>query len=147
MNDVIIDDHVFKALIKKLGSLASKPVRVGVLGSGGAEDHEGITMLELATIHELGNRNMKPRSFIRSTFERADVKTEQSKVSKELAKQIISGKMPIDQALSILGAWGVDQVKLSISGRKIRQELKSRSGTALIDTGRMINAINFEVKK
>lgn len=163
---VNVDDRVMKALAKKLGALAAKTVRVGVLSSEGAsnshDSHKGQTggpgsedfsMIELAAVHELGSpaAGIPERSFIRATFEDPETIADQKKVSEKLARRIVFGKLQIDEALGILGLWGVSKVKNAISEKKIKQGLspdtvaKKKSTTALVDTGRLINAINHVV--
>lgn len=151
-----VDDRVMRRLVKKLGKLAKKPVKVGVLSAKGGDertDDGKSTMVELATVHEFGSSNGIPeRSFIRSTFEDPETKRDQAKVSANLAHKIVEGNLTLDRALDALGQWGVSRVKWRIKNKRIKQELSPAtvaakgSTTALVDTGRLINAINHEVE-
>lgn len=152
---VKVDTKVFDKLAKKIGKLANKTVRVGVLASkGGHEERDGITMIELAAIHELGSpaAGIPERSFIRSTLTKHPSRVKQTQVSAKLAKKIIAGKMNIDQALNVLGLWAATQVKKGITTEDIPPPLKQSTIDAkgstkpLVDTGRLLNAIQHEVE-
>ncbi len=147
-------------LYAKIGKAANATVKVGVLAAQGAQTQDGITMLELAAIHEFGSpaAGIPERSFIRSTFA-VHAKAEFETVIGKLARGIVAEKITIHRALEVLGAWSVAQVKNSISKRLIKQDLqpetikrknrtardKSDATTALVNTGRLINAISYEV--
>lgn len=153
MSQIKIDARVFDKLVKKIGALAHKSVRVGVLSAkGGNEDRDGISMVELAAIHEFGTEDIPERSFLRGTFKDASVRREQVKVSTSLAKKIINDNMSVDQALELLGTWGVSKVKGQITGPGIPPPLKPAtiaakgSNRPLVDTSRLLGAINHEVE-
>lgn len=144
-----------KAAVKRVGKAH---VKVGVLAAnGGAATDDGITMVELAAIHEFGapGAGIPERSFIRSTFKVHKTK-ELANMQAKLAQAIILKDMPVKQALGLLGTWATAQVKRTISGRLVRPQLEESeagrrtiarkgSSTTLVDTGRLINAISFEV--
>ncbi len=157
------DTRVWDAIRLEVENAGKLHVKVGVLMSGqGSQTQGGITMVELALIHELGapSRNIPARSFIRSTFE-THAKAEFEVVLGKLARGIVSGKVTASRALDVLGAWSVAQIKNSIAKRLIKQDLrpatiakKNRTSknpadatTALVDTGRLINAISYEQSK
>ncbi len=149
------DTKIWDQLVKKIGEAANRHVKVGVLASkGGLADHDGITMVELAAIHEFGSpaANIPERSFIRKTFILR--RKELAEMTRKLAKQIITKDMPVDKALDILGAWGAAQVKKTVTtGDEIRPPLKKatidRKGSSrpLIDTDRLINSVQWEVEQ
>lgn len=152
---VSVDDRKMKALVKKLGVLASKKVRVGVLGSkGGNEDRDGITMVELMAIHEFGSpaANIPKRAPIKGTFDKLEVQREQAKLSAKLMDRILDDKITIDQALELLGTWGAAQVKNRITNEDIPPPLKpatiAKKGSTkpLVDTGRLLGSITHEVE-
>lgn len=138
-------------------------VRIGVLSSKGGEaahGDEGISMIELAAIHEFGapRAGIPERSYIRSTFTQhraADLRALQAK----LARAIVEKNFSIRKALGIIGVQGVAWVKKSITDRVIKQDLaqatierknrtakdKTDATTALVDTGRLLNAIQSEI--
>jgi hypothetical protein len=154
MTKIIIDDKVWKELTRKLRGLVMKSVEVGVLASkGGNDDHGGITNSELAAIHEFGapEANIPRRSFLHDTFNDSSNQREQAKLSARLSKNIINGES-IDSALDRLGEWGKKKVKKRITGEGVPPPLKPAtiarkgSNTALVDTGQLLDAIDYEVK-
>jgi len=152
-----IDAKTWEKLREKLPTNAR--VRVGVLaGAGGdAKASSGITMLELAAIHEFGSpaAGIPERSFIRSTFDREDVRLRLNMMGARLARAIVANKMDWTQALGMLGAWAASQIKSTIKNRLTTgpdpQENrpatieKKGSDLPLVDTGRLINAITWLV--
>lgn len=137
-----------RAKIKKLGSKAR--VQVGVLGDAGMH-HGGISMVELAAIHEYGSpaAHIPARSFIRSAFR--DRKQEFAKQLEKVAKAVLSNKMDPATALGRLGLWGANAVKRQITGKNIPPPLKpatiARKGSSkpLVDTGQLVGAISWKV--
>lgn len=145
---------------ERVNSLDRAHVKVGVLQSqGGNQIHDpesGLTMTEIAAIHEFGSpaAGIPERSFIRSTFNVVRAADLQALV-RRLAKQVVHAQMPITQALGILGQWGAAAVKNTIRTKRTigpePQELKPAtiaakgSSTPLVDTGRLLNTINYEV--
>lgn len=130
-------------------------VRVGVIGAKGDEMHKGgLSNSELASIHEYGSSDgrIPQRSFIRSTFDaNRDQYVEQMRT---MVAAIFDGKMTVDRALSTIGARIVNDIKRRItSGDGIpppnAPSTIKRKGSArtLIDTGRMLAAITWEVVK
>lgn len=134
-------------------------VKIGVLASKGGNEQAtsgDISMVELAAIHEFGSpaAGIQQRSFIRSTFKVHKTK-ELEAFTRRLALEIIDKETPIETALAKLGTWGVAQVKNTIKSRQtVGPEEQANapstiarkgSSTPLVDTGRLINAISFEV--
>lgn len=152
---VRVDDRVWRQLKRKFGKeLAKKHVRVGVLASeGGRENHDGITMVELAAIHEFGSpaAGIPQRSFIRETFEQASTRDAQKKLLDKLAGAMLKNKIEPDAALALLGTWAVNEIKQRIrSGIPPKNAAstiaKKGSSTPLVDTGRLINAVTHKVE-
>lgn len=155
--EVKVDTKLWDQLRKKLPEGAH--VQVGVIGAAGAATTEGgITMIELAAIHEFGSpkAGIPERSFIRSTFDRPEVLEQLQVMAKGYARAVVADKMTWEVALGRLGAWAAAQIKGTIK-RKLTtgpnpQEnapstiARKGSSTPLIDTGRLINAITWLVK-
>lgn len=128
-------------------------VKVGVVGPTAGVAAEGaMTMVELAAIHEFGapDAGIPERSFIRSTF--AKKQGDVDKVAARLAKKFLAGEMPLERALGLLGAWGAAEVKKSITvGEGIQPAnapatiARKGSSRPLVDTGRLVGAISWEV--
>jgi len=153
-----VNDSVLRKLIKRISRKAY--VKVGVL-SGSGDTGDGMSMATLAAIHEFGTKHVPERSFIRTSF--SPVSSEQSIVQQKLAKKIYGG-MQVSTALALLGTWGADHVQKRISNQEIKQDLApstiarkakinvkndaSTSGnanTALVETGRLRQSINYKV--
>lgn len=152
---VRVDRKAWDAMRANIDAMGEQSVRVGVLGSkGGNAPHgdEGLTMIELAVIHEFGSpaANIPERSFIRSAFEKN--RAELAEFQGKLANAVILGKIRPAQALAMLGDWGVAKVRAGITeGDGIPPPLAAstiaRKGSSrpLIDTGRMNGAVAYEV--
>lgn len=160
MAEVKIDTAVWDALRAKLGKAAEWYVKVGVLASaGGNVDVGGITLTDLAAVHEYGSpaAGVPQRSFIRSTFQRADVASQLEKLLGKLARNLIADKLEVDKALDQLGAWASNQIKLTIKNRlttgpepqanKPSTIAAKGSDLPLVDTGRLLNAVTWEKVK
>lgn len=154
MADVTIKYTGLHKRMKKLFNAKDPHVKVGILlAKGGGKTREGgITMVELAAIHEFGSpkANIPQRSFIRSAFQDP---TELQKISTRVVKALIDGKVDLSEALDIIGSWGATQVRNNVTqGDGIAPPLKPEtvqkkgSSRPLIDTGRMINSVTWEVR-
>lgn len=153
MSSVKVNTAGLDKLKAKAIDLSKAHVKVGVLASkGGNADHDGIAMIELAAIHEYGSpaANIPERSFIRSAFAK---KTELNAFVTKLAKAIVDGKLDARRALHMLGTWAAAKVKKNITERDIPPPLKpktiarKKSTKPLVDTGRLLNAITYEVSE
>jgi hypothetical protein len=155
---VKIRDKAWRRLAKLMISDRSF-AKVGILQAKGGNEttDEGITMVALGTIHEYGApaANIPERSFIRKTF--ADT-TELKRMQAKLAKAVITLKMSHHRALDLLGAWGAAEVKKFITSGQVKPDVKpatlqrktvagKRGTTTLVDTGRLLNSITWEVVK
>lgn len=149
-----IDDRVWRKLQRKLQRARRVGVNVGMIASKGGNQRteSGITLAELAAIHEFGSpsANIPERSFIRRTFDEG--KKEFEEISAKVAKGIILDRFSVEKGMEILGAWGANAVKKRVtSGEHIPPPLKAATIAAkgsdrpLVDTGVMINAISWEI--
>lgn len=150
------DDRVWRRLREKIKGISKAHVRVGVIDGGRA--HGGITMGELAAIHEFGApaAGIPERSFLRFTFKaRAE---DLAKIAERLARGLLAEKIELKAALGVLGAWGAAAVKKSITARIIRPQLieseagrrtiaRKGSSTTLVDTGQLVNSITWALGK
>jgi phage gpG-like protein len=149
------DDRLWRELRRKVIEMGAEGahVKIGVLSSKGGEQLEGgITMLELAAIHEFGSptAGIPERSFIRFTMRNR--KDEIAAQITKVAKAFVADKVTLEQGLGVLGAWAAGAVKKSITSKEIKQDLKPEtiarkgSSTALVDTGRLLQAITWQVQ-
>jgi hypothetical protein len=127
---------------------------VGVLASkGGKQKAEkgSISLVELAAIHEFGSpaAGIPERSFLRAPL-RGDNRTI-SALMKKLAKAVVDGRLTHKKALEILGQAGVSEVNKYVRQGANLKPLKpatiarKKSSRPLIDTGRMLQAVSYEV--
>lgn len=153
---VKVDDRVFKELREKIRGIGKAYVKVGVLEANGtteAKDGDGLTIAELAAIHEYGapRANIPARSFIRRTFEESTGAESLRAFMVRTARGLIQEKLEVNQALNQLGAFAQSMIKNRIK-EHIPPPLKPAtikrkgSSTPLVDTGQLINAITWEIK-
>ena len=134
-------------------------VEVGVLeGSGDAKTPDGkpsMTLASLATIHEYGSpaNHIPQRSFIGSTMDESAPQFHEA--TNKLIDRIIEGKQTVASSLTILGLLITKSIKAKIQSNIApalspatirRKSKKGGPSTALIDTGQLVNSINFLVK-
>lgn len=146
----------FSELVSRLRQIGGDVVKVGVLSSAGSTP-EGTPLVEIAAVHEFGNRanTIPQRSFIRSTFRRT--MAERQKLIARILKKVTNGSIDTQQGLGLLGQWAVARVKETIVKRLTEgnqpQELKPatiarrkpQSTTPLLYTGLLKNSISYVV--
>ena len=146
-------DAVWRRVFKTAVEMRTIKVQVGVLsGQGGETTEDGITMVELAAIHEFGSpaANIPERSFIRRTFVDR-VPNELARVIAALTRGVVAEKLGVRQAVGQLGAWGAAQVKNTITQSDVPPPLAAstiaRKGSSkpLVDTGHLVGAITWKV--
>lgn len=145
---VFLDDRKLRKLEKKLSRLTAKKVKVGIVED--STHSSGISMAELAAIHQFGapGAGIPARDFLRAPIQ--DRKAEQIRVTAAVAKAIVAGAMSIDRGLDIIGIWGEATVKAAIrdgispANRPATIAAKG-SSTPLIDTGELHDAISHKV--
>lgn len=143
--------------IEKLRDVAKQlqirpEIHLGILGSKGAQavDDSGITMAELGAIHEYGapRAGIPERSWLRSTAD--EKRNEWLSLLERALRQAVRGRISVDMALQLLGQRAVADVQ-----KKIRSNIppalaastvrRKGSSVALIDTGRFVQSISYEV--
>lgn len=129
-----------------ISQLQTKPsVKVGVVGEKASEDRGGITLSELAAVHEYGSpkAGIPERSFIRSTLD-----AKKAFITKELGRglgSILSGTTTSLQVLADLGDKMAHEVQATID-RGLTPPLQSGlDHRPLIDTGELVLSIGSEV--
>jgi hypothetical protein len=152
---VVDTDKGWKAIRKALEPLAKHDayVKVGVMGDKAEAPHgDKVTNVELAMIHEFGTRDghIPARAWIRGTFD--SHKADYMDVLKRLIGQVYDGKLSLKQALGTVGAKMAADIKKRVKDGDIAPadapstaEAKG-SDRALIDTGRMVNSVTWDVK-
>lgn len=151
--DVKIDDSRWRKLLAGVKGMDRAHVRVGILASKGGRsrhsDSSPLSLVDIAFIHEYGSGPIPERSFIRSTFTNAPWL---ASFTAALAKKVVTDGMSLRQALSILGERSVAEVRRTVTeGAGVPPPLKpatiARKGSdrPLVDTGRLMNALSYEV--
>lgn len=125
-------------------------VKVGIQTGDGSVDRDGITMAELAMVHEFGSRDghIPQRSFLRSTVDENE-RRYVAAMKKELAK-IPSGKATVRGALRQTGermrSDVIDKIRRGIPPPNAPSTIARKgSSTPLIDTGQLLQSITVKV--
>ena len=141
----IIDrDRGFKRLVREVRrGLRPPPVKVGILsGSGGDAASGGLSVLDVASIHEFGLGNHPERSFIRAWADADRSKHEDAE--RALAESVIRGANTTESALGKLGVLLEGEAKKFIQEGRVSPS-SDNGGTTLIDTGQLVSSISHEV--
>lgn len=146
---VKVTDHGYKALTRRVFGDQALPMAVGVFEANGSKTYEdGMTVLEVATIHEFGTSTIPERSFIRAYFD--ENQTRIRKMMTALMGSVIEGKRTKEQVLEILGQKLVGEIQARIAARippPLAPETVRRKGSdvPLIDTGQLRSSITYKV--
>lgn len=146
-NDVRDIDHGFDKLIRGMEGLDSHSVKVGIQSDAG--EHDGVDLVDIAVWNEFGTKTIPARPFMRHTAEnQAD---NASKVGDRYVGLVIEGKLNPVEVYKRIGEWyqGVQRDAVR-SGPWVPNApstiAKKGSSRPLIDTGKMVNAIRYEVE-
>jgi hypothetical protein len=134
------------ALMARLRELGKFRVKVGFLADhGGAADHGGISLVQLATLYEFGSEGgrIAEHSFLRASIDssRADIDIFMAK----LVTQIVEGKLTAEKAYGLLALKVQSIVKNYISRNQVTPHTKGGQGTTLVDTGQLLNGVQSAV--
>lgn len=152
-----------KEILRQVGKLDDSFVEIGFIkGDKGDEDHDGLTNIKLAQIHEFGfpPKNIPERSFIRATHDRELKKINTFKA--KLVTKVLSLKMTSKKALATLGEFvlqrnrntlrqsiGIKDLKASTIAARLREFSGKRnaggSPKPLLSTGQMSAAMTTRV--
>lgn len=140
-------DYGYKKIVLNIKELNGKGVKVGLMGD---EEYEGVSVVDYAMYNEFGTAHIPARPFMQTTFDRyrADV----MKFTEHLVNGIIEGQYTADHVMRVLGEWYQAKVQLTIRDAKnwavpnTPETIKRKgSSSPLIDTGRMVGAVRYEV--
>ena len=137
-----------KKLQKILKELADKEVRIG-FQQGKATEEDGTDICDIAAWNELGTVNMPSRPFLRMS-----VDDNSDKINSFMSAQkrsIINGESA-DRILKKIGIFQKDLIQEKITEGSFAPNAPSTikakgSSKPLIDTGRMRQSVNFEIKQ
>lgn len=129
------------------------PVKIGVFETAGTYEKTGVSVVEIAALQEFGSPGglIPERSFLRQPLRNAG--QELQKVAKKVVKAIIDNKITYEEGMAILGQWGVKVCKNAIvTGAGIAPPnkpstiAKKHSTRPLVDNGRLLNSITYQVE-
>jgi hypothetical protein len=142
-------------MARQLAKSHGKAVKVGFVGDKADADHEGgLNNLELAVIHEYGapRANIPARPFVRPAFD-AHRKEYQTALAKGMVG-VLAGRDDYDKLLGRIGAKAAADMKAYVTaGPHIPPPLKPATVVAkgsdrpLVDTGRMVGSISWQVEE
>lgn len=143
-------DKEWQRIMRGVRDLMGGPsVRFGVFGDGTkAAAHEFGTLTKDGEVH------IPERSFIRSTFQKNEAEVQ--RITGNVSRAFLAGKIHLQQALGILGQWGVARIKQTIVEQDpewpaLAEATLARKGDGksktLIDTGELLNSISYEVER
>ena len=135
----------FKKTLRQLGDMEV------VVGVPGAIDFSTPTVAAIGTIHEFGSADgtIPSRSFLRSTF---DInKAKYDKLLRKYAEGVAKSKKVDAKALFVVGETTRTDVINRIRQKEIPQDPRGLAnkpdGTALVDTGNLVDSIISQVRK
>lgn len=158
MADVVVNKQVWNELLARAHGLERLHVRVGVIGSKGGDaldGESGFTLVELAAVHEFGTEDgrIPARAPIQTTFY-LRAKQELITMQAKLARAIITQKMDPKRAMGILGSWGANAIKKTITDgvglpppNAASTIARKGSSRPLVDTGMLKAAYSYEISE
>ena len=139
MPTVRIDTKAWDGLLQRVAEIGKRNVRVGLF--------EG-DVARIGAFHELGTATIPERSWLRSTFRERE--NELATVMARACAACLAGKVSVDRMLDLVGSWAANAVKAKIRSNippplALATIRRKGSSTALIDTGRMLNAVTWKI--
>ena len=146
-----IQDHGWLKVRRELNKLQAHNVNVGILSDKGSQTVEGgDTLAEVAAYNEFGTEHIPERPAHRDTFDKT-----RAGFKKRLAGivgLIVEGKISYETGLERMGIWYANELKQAIinwsdppnAPSTVR---KKGANNPLIDTGRTVNSIDYEIVK
>jgi len=124
-------------------------VKVGVQGSDAARSHGGVTIVDIAAIHEFGAGNSPPRSWLGGWFDENESEA-RAKIRSGMEK-VIAGSISVETLGYALGLWAQTGIQARIAAGispALSPETIRRKGSSvpLIDTGVFRSSITFVVE-
>jgi len=121
-------------------------VKVGVQGTEATRDHGGVTVVDIAAIHEFGLGNVPSRSWLRAWYDAHE--TEAAEKMRKGYQKVISGEINAETLGRAIGLWAVASIQERISagispGLSDATKARKESTTPLIDTGLFRSSITF----
>ena len=135
-------DRGYKRLLKRVFR-ATPAITVGIHGDeGGAGTESGITVGDVASIHEFGLGNHPQRSFIGSWFD--SEKAANREALRRLAESVVRGTNTPQAAAEKAALFLENSAKGFIQGGSVSPQT-DKDGTTLIETGQLVSSIRGKV--
>jgi hypothetical protein len=143
-------DMGLKRIAADIKELGGYEVHVGLHGS---ETYEGTSVIDIGMYNEFGtSRGIPARPFMSRTYD--EQVNNAVTFAKHLAGGVIDRKISVTKALTDLGMWYQSEVQKTIRNAKTWAipnapgTIKAKgSSSPLIDTGRMVGAVRYEIVK
>lgn len=149
MATVIDKDLGYTRIFRDIKELDKRGIKIGFMGN---DSVDGVSVVDYATYNEFGTSRIPARPFMQTT---ADQKREEVlKFSEHLVGKMIDGGISADMVLKNLGEFY--QAKIQETIRKAKEwavpnapatVARKGSSSPLIDTGRMVNSVRYEIVK
>lgn len=148
---VRVRDRGASRVVREIKARGTSGVEVGVLGTKGAAAHrgsdEGITVAEIAEIHEFG-LGVPERSWLRAWVDENESKIK-ARIRKE-TQAMIREKRPRAQVIARIGVWIQGEIQQRIADGIPPENAETTiqrkgSSTPLIDQGQMRQSITYRV--
>ena len=142
---VTADGRKFQKMLKEL---AEKEVRVG-FQHGKATEEDGSDICDIAAWNELGTVHIPARPFLRMSVD--DNASKIKSFLQEKKKDLVRG-ISAEQVLKEIGIFQKDLIQEKITDGSFAPNAastvkKKGSSKPLIDTGRMRQSVNYEIKQ
>lgn len=142
---VTADGRKFQQMLKEL---AEKEVRVG-FQHGKATEEDGTDICDIAAWNELGTVHIPTRPFLRMSVD--DNASKIKSFLQEKKKDLVRG-ISAEQVLKEIGIFQKDLIQEKITDGSFTPNAastvkKKGSSKPLIDTGRMRQSVNYEIKQ
>ncbi len=152
---VIDKDTGFKNFFKALGELDGLQLKVGINEPEASIDRDGISLGEVALVHEMGGGNVPQRSFVRATVDENIVRysremekivegtaAERFRRNRKAVLQQFGNRVALDMKKKIAG-----HIPPPLTDATIAAKTGPVPQTPLVDTGMLIQSITAKVSK
>lgn len=104
--------------------------------------NSNITTAEVGLYHEFGTAKMPPRIWLRIF----DLFTDEQKDLRVQLVNAFKDNKTVEQALDEIGGYMADRIRDRILSNEVEPPSNNESGITLVDTGQLVNSIDYEVK-
>jgi hypothetical protein len=145
-------DMGWRAALKALAQAAGKPdahVVVGWPASSGQHRRSGMSVAQIAAVHEFGTARVPQRSMLAATYDQNEAKY--ADAARKVATGVLLGRTDLRRGLDLIGVMIKGDVQRRIAAGvppPLSPVTIARKGssTPLIDTGQMRAALDHEVR-